>query len=135
MHTGAAMRRRWTVVEAIVESRPLPRLVAAVAGVCALTITLDASVPLATGVTLAALLPAVLVDLLDRRLPDRLVGGAALVGLTVLSGELVFTHAGVAPAGVALGAVAMAGPLFVAHVVDPSSMGFGDVKTAAVAGS
>ena len=84
---------------------------------------------------LVALLPAALVDLIDRRLPNRLVGAAGIVGLATLAAELLVTDLRVAPADLLLGALGMAGPLLVTHLVRPAAMGFGDVKLAVVAGA
>jgi leader peptidase (prepilin peptidase)/N-methyltransferase len=113
----------------------LHRLVALVAAAIALSCTLDEQIPLTTGVVLIALLPAVLVDLIDRRLPNRLVGGAAAVGLGALLAEWILTDFVVAPRDVLLGVLALTGPLLVIHMISPAAMGFGDVKAAAVTGA
>ena len=79
-------------------------------------------------VATAFLVPLVLVDLRERRLPDPLTlgGAAAVVGLlaarSAITGDLVPTVHGL------LGAAAMAGILLAFHLASPSGMGFGDVK-------
>ncbi|MGA9277174.1 prepilin peptidase [Ilumatobacter sp.] len=117
------------------ESRPVWRAGAAFVGLVALLCSLDDRVPLASGVALAALLPAVLVDLIAGRLPNRLVGSAALLGAVTLTVEFVLSGHRSALSGAAVGALAMSGPLFIAHLVAPAAMGFGDVKAALVAGA
>ena len=79
-------------------------------------------------VATAFLVPLVLVDLRERRLPDPLtLGGAAsvlalLIARGALTGDLGPTVHGL------LGAAAMAGILLVFHLASPRGMGFGDVK-------
>jgi leader peptidase (prepilin peptidase)/N-methyltransferase len=126
---------QWTLDATIRRSAPSSLLAAVVAAIIALSCTIDERVPLTTGVVLAALLPAVLVDLIDRRLPNRLVGAAGLVGVTTLAAEVLVTDLQVAPTDLLLGAAGMAGPLLVTHLVRPAAMGFGDVKLAVVAGA
>ena len=133
--TPTSADAQWTLNAAIRRSRSASLVAAVVAAVVALLSTFDDRVPLATGVALVALLPAALVDLIDRRLPNRLVGAAGAVGLTTLAAEVLVTDLRVAPADLLLGALGMAGPLLLAHVVRPAAMGFGDVKTAVVAGA
>jgi len=79
-------------------------------------------------VATAFLVPLVLVDLRERRLPDPLTlgGAAAVVALlaarSALTGDVAPTVHGL------LGAAAMAGILLAFHLVSPRGMGFGDVK-------
>jgi leader peptidase (prepilin peptidase)/N-methyltransferase len=70
---------------------------------------------------------AALVDLRQRRLPDRLVILAALPSVVAAA-----AFGAVVPA--VLGALVFAGPLVLVHLVSPSAMGFGDVKFAAALG-
>ncbi len=119
--------------EAWRSSPTLGRLIALAAAIAALACTLVASVPLATGVALAATVPAVVVDIHTRRLPDLLVGAAAVAGIAVLVVD-VTTGGSVPLAGIVLGAVVMSGPMFLLHVASPRSMGFGDVKLGLVLG-
>ncbi len=79
-------------------------------------------------VAAAFLVPLVLIDLRERRLPDRLTlgGSAALLALvgaqTAISGD--FTPL----VGALAGAGALAGVLLALHLASPQGMGFGDVK-------
>ena len=134
-----APRRSWTWRGAFGANSPSVRAGGVIAIAVALAVTLDRSIPLATGLVLALLVPAALVDIVDRRLPNRLVATAAMVGVIVAVPECA--AGGIdggsrdIVVGVLVGALAMAGPLFVMHLVSPRSMGFGDVKAAAVAGA
>lgn len=84
--------------------------------------------------TVAVLAPAALVDVRERRLPDRWVLAAAAVRLgTVATAALVGNPP--AATSVGAGALAMAGPLLVLHLASPDAMGFGDVKAAIVLGA
>lgn len=79
-------------------------------------------------VATAFLVPLVLVDLRERRLPDPLtLGGAAsvlalLLARGALTGDLEPTVRGL------IGAAAMTGILLAFHLASPRGMGFGDVK-------
>jgi leader peptidase (prepilin peptidase)/N-methyltransferase len=125
----------WTVRSAFDRSAPSARIGALIAGALVLVGVLADSVPVTTGVVLVALLPAVLVDVIERRLPNRLVGGAALVGVATATAEVLVGDLAVAPVDVLLGVSAMAGPLLLVHLIRPAAMGFGDVKVAIVAGA
>jgi len=92
-------------------------------------------VPLAAAVGLAAILPAALVDILDHRLPDRLVALSATALVATASIEAITIGTDIAPLDALLGAALMAGPILVLHVVSPTSMGFGDVKASIVLGA
>lgn len=109
--------------------------------VCAAAVVSSTEVGLASGVAVAALVPAALVDLDENRLPNRLVGGAALATVAAFWVSVaVDLGAGRDPDlsvidGVATGVGLMAGPLLVLHLVSPVAMGFGDVKAAVVLGA
>ena len=85
----------------------------------------------------AALLPltaAAIVDGTARRLPNRLVllsiaPVAFVCGLDPFVGRLT------AVGGVVSGALLLATPLLVVHLIAPTAMGFGDVKAAAALGA
>ena len=82
--------------------------------------------------TVLPLVGAAQVDLRSRRLPNRLLAAASVpAGLAVVA-----THGWTWAAVVAAltGVVAFAGPLLVLHVMNPSGMGFGDVKLGVVLG-
>ncbi len=103
-------------------------------GLLALLTTLHATVPLASGVGVAALLPAALVDRRWQRLPDPLVALAASALVLVATLE---ARAGVVieVRGAVAGVAVVAGPLLALHLVSPGSMGFGDVKAGVVLGA
>ena len=79
-------------------------------------------------VATAFLVPLVLVDLRERRLPDPLTLGGAACVLALLAARGALTGDLGPSAHGLLGAVAMAGVLLVFHLASPHGMGFGDVK-------
>ena len=83
------------------------------------------------GATLLVLLAAALVDAAEHRLPNVLVAAAAIPIVVTLavswSPDLARSVAG--------GAVFVAVPLLVTHLVSPAGMGFGDVKAGVVLGA
>lgn len=91
------------------------------------------------GAALAAVLvattAAAVVDARTGRIPDRLVAVAALPP-TWVAGWAVLSGPDLEPlAAVASGAAVFAAPVLLTHLVSPSSIGFGDVKLAAVLGA
>ena len=86
---------------------------------------------MATGLAVASVTIAALVDADAHRLPNALVGLAGAPVVTAVlsgwSGDLV--------RGALLGAALLGGPLLVTHLISPAGMGFGDVKAAAVIGA
>ena len=78
--------------------------------------------------------PAAIVDIRERRLPDRWVAFAAGVLAATTWAAWVFGQF-VDLSTMFLGAAVMAGPILVLHLVSPASMGFGDVKAAVVLGA
>jgi leader peptidase (prepilin peptidase)/N-methyltransferase len=79
-------------------------------------------------VATAFLVPLVLVDLRERRLPDPLtLGGAGAVLALLLSRGALTGDLGPTRGGL-LGAALMAGVLLAFHLASPRGMGFGDVK-------
>ena len=78
--------------------------------------------------------PAAVVDIRERRLPDRWVAFAAGVLAATAWMAWVFGQS-VDLSGMLLGAAVMAGPILLLHLVSPASMGFGDVKAAVVLGA
>ena len=111
------------------------RLACAVSVVLATLSPVISSGPWAGGLAVAVLVPAVLVDVHEHRLPDLWVGSAGAVLLVGIGYSMSMGVAGFAPASIVLGATMMAGPLLVVHLVSPTSMGFGDVKAAMVLGA
>lgn len=77
---------------------------------------------------------AAVVDMRTGRLPNRLVGLAAVPTLAVAGVAFGNGRGLEAVSSVVLGALAFAGPMFVVHLVSPSAIGFGDVKLAAALG-
>ena len=93
------------------------------------------AIPVSSGLAITVLLPAVLVDTQQHRLPDVWIVGAAIVllvgvGISWSTGSMTPT-----PAGLIAGAGLMATPLLLLHLTSPTSMGFGDVKLAIVLGA
>jgi leader peptidase (prepilin peptidase)/N-methyltransferase len=116
---------------------PIPLAAIAASSTMALIVLLaSVDVERAGIVGLVALVPATLaaiVDVKERRLPNELVVLAAIPGLifalwTIGSGQ--FAILGQMVQGVLL----FAGPLFAIHLVEPTAMGYGDVKLAAALG-
>lgn len=109
----------------------------AVAAVCAVAVATQ-GIPVAAAVGVVALVPAALVDLQVRRLPNRMVFAAAVALVATLAIECVvgsIPDPASAWADAALGAALLTAPLFAMHLVSPWSMGFGDVKAAVVLGA
>lgn len=89
----------------------------------------DAPAALATGLALLALVAAAVVDVRERRLPNRLV---ALAAVPVAVATIV------EPGGLGaalLGAAFIGAPLLATHLVSPAGMGFGDVKAGTALGA
>jgi leader peptidase (prepilin peptidase)/N-methyltransferase len=81
------------------------------------------------------LVPLVLIDMRERRLPDHLTlsGAAALLAVVGAQGAIA---ADLAPlAGALAGAALMAGILLTLHLASPRGMGFGDVKLGLLLGA
>ena len=132
---AARARSAATLLREAWASLPRPAHVAAcVVVVAAVATALTSDVPTASALTVAAAVPAVVVDLHVRRLPDPLVALAAAIGLVTLVGAAV-AGASSSVGGLVLGALAMGGPMLVLHLVSPRSLGFGDVKLGAVLGA
>lgn len=102
----------------------------------AVTVTTAAvtAVPIAVGAALLVLIVAALVDLDQYRLPDHLLGVAAIV--LVLGGLLESLNGHALAAGQMLvGAIVFTVPLLALHLCSPTSMGFGDVKLGPLLGA
>lgn len=96
------------------------------------------AVPPPAGAAVALLVPAAVVDVRRRRLPDVWVAAALAALVTTLAvGSAIGRPTDTNPTMSAMlgGAVAMALPVLLLHLVSPASMGFGDVKAAAVLGA
>jgi leader peptidase (prepilin peptidase)/N-methyltransferase len=68
------------------------------------------------------------IDLRERRLPDRIVLPSVAVAFVLLAGAALLDGAPRLIGTAVLGAVIFAGVLFALHLASPSGMGFGDVK-------
>ncbi len=95
-------------------------------------------VPLAGSAAVAVLIPAAVIDIEHRRLPDVWVGGALVALIATLAtqwaiGDPVDTGAGIR--NLLGGAAVMGLPVLVMHLASPMSMGFGDAKAAIVLGA
>jgi leader peptidase (prepilin peptidase)/N-methyltransferase len=96
------------------------------------TIVLD--IPVASAIALIVLIPAMLVDLRERRIPNRWVLAAA-ASLTITLSMSVALGNSVAGVDIIVGALVMSLPILLLHLLSPASMGFGDVKAAFVLGA
>ena len=109
------------------------RVLTVVAAVAASATAASDDISSASGLAIAVMVSAALVDWHTRRLPDAIVMTAAIVfGLVWFSSSV--TGNGPSPVDVGLGIAVFAGPLLVLHLATPSALGFGDVKAAAVLG-
>lgn len=131
---SAACDDAWTTRRAVRSNSPAAVALALAAAATALATTTHPDIPLAAAIIVVALLPAVLADVAVRRLPNRLVGGAAMIGLAATAISLV-SGANISLVDGIIGAAVTTVPLLVAHVISPQSMGFGDVKFAFVIGA
>lgn len=86
---------------------------------------------LGTACALLALVAAAVVDVVQQRLPNVIVGSAA----PPVAFTLVAAWEPSLVRSVATGALLMAVPLLVTHLATPSGMGFGDVKAGLVLGA
>jgi len=112
--------------------------VAVIAAAVLASATFVGLVPLPAASSIALLVPAALVDVEQRRVPDAWVVGALVVLLAGLVAESVIgpsTDLRATMSAAAGGALAMTFPVLVLHLVSPRSMGFGDVKAAGVLGA
>lgn len=118
---------------------------AATFAVAALTVAVLAGVaPLAASTAVALMVPAAVIDVEQRRLPDAWAASALVALLVALAVEAAAGQPTGTPApdliggllgGLLGGALVTALPLLVLHVASPSAMGFGDVKAAVALGA
>ena len=104
--------------------------VAAIAG--AVVPTVLGHVPLASGLAVATLAPAALIDVHQHRLPDPWTAAAGSVLVSIATIGIVAGALG--PLPMLAGAAAMSLPMLALHLISPSAMGFGDVKAGLVLG-
>jgi leader peptidase (prepilin peptidase)/N-methyltransferase len=94
----------------------------------------DTAAALTTGLSLLMLVAAALVDAVEHRLPNALVGAAAVPVVPAMAIAWVSGTTDVVW-GALVGAALLGGPLLLTHLVSPAGMGFGDVKAGAVLGA
>jgi leader peptidase (prepilin peptidase) / N-methyltransferase len=95
-------------------------------------------VSLVSIVGVGALLPAGLVDLAERRLPNRMVSAAGALTCLAIAVSAVVLPSSLPDrwlSDLAIGAGLMTAPLLALHLAAPTAMGFGDVKAAVVLGA
>lgn len=104
------------------------------AALVALTAWWTTGTPLApaTGLSVTMLLAAAVVDAVEHRLPNSLVAAAAVPPAAAAASTFLWTTRPIA--GALAGALALGGPLLVAHLASPAGMGFGDVKAGVALG-
>lgn len=93
--------------------------------------------PFAASAAVALMVPAAVIDVERRRLPDVWAIASLTALVAALSAEAVVEAAspGATLAGIVCGALTMALPLLALHLASPDAMGFGDVKAALVLGA
>jgi leader peptidase (prepilin peptidase)/N-methyltransferase len=91
-------------------------------------------VPVASGVAVLAMIPAMLIDLQVHRIPDPWVVVAGVSFGSALALSIALGQSVSAP-NIIAGAAAMALPILCLHLISPTAMGFGDVKAAIVLGA
>jgi leader peptidase (prepilin peptidase)/N-methyltransferase len=129
---GSRVSAAWSAVGVLGD---VAAIATAAAVVAAVTIWVPETVgALATGLSVVVLAAAALVDAVERRLPNALVGTAAVPVVLVVAIAWVSGTTEVV-SGVLVGASLLGGPLLVTHLVSPPGMGFGDVKAGAVLGA
>lgn len=106
-------------------------VMAAVAMVPAIAFAAVGAIEAATAVVLACLAATTVpVDLCERRIPTPVVHTAAVgVSVSVIIARVAQDRF---VAGAALGALLVGGAFLVVHLVDPTGLGFGDVRLATV---
>jgi len=91
-------------------------------------------VPASSVIALIVLIPAMLIDLLERRIPNLwLLASTSSLAITLsISAAIGNSDTGVE---IILGGLVMSLPILLLHLLSPGSMGFGDVKAAVVLGA
>jgi leader peptidase (prepilin peptidase)/N-methyltransferase len=112
---------------------PVAILLAVAVALTTVFVSGDAS-QCAAALAVAAMTPAAVIDIRERRLPDRWVAFAAGV-LAAATWAVWVSGRSVDLTSVFLGVAVLAGPILALHLVSPGSMGFGDVKAAIVLGA
>jgi leader peptidase (prepilin peptidase)/N-methyltransferase len=110
------------------------RLAAIGAAVAGAAMGVHGHIPLASGRAVAVLVPPALIDVHYRRLPNPWVGAAAVTFVVACVAQMVLGDS-IDASSVALGVLALAGPVLALHLISPTAMGFGDVKAGIVLGA
>lgn len=131
--TGQA--RRFPLLRAVATASPFWLVAAGTTAVLAFAATIHDRVPFGSGVAVALLTIAAIIDVQERRLPDSMVIAAAVAFAICVGIETTAAEVDVSLAGMAGGVAAFGGPLLILHLVAPASMGFGDVKAGLVLGA
>ena len=131
----AGRARRFPLLSVAASASPFWLVAAGTIAVLALVATLHDRVPFASGLTVAGLTIAALVDVRERRLPDSMIIAAATVFTICIGIETTTREMDLSVIGMVGGVAAFGGPLLVLHLVAPASMGFGDVKAGLVLGA
>jgi leader peptidase (prepilin peptidase) / N-methyltransferase len=133
---AARSASEWSTVAASWSSAPVTvRLGCVITAVIAVSAAASGWIPITSGLVITMVMPAVLVDTQERRLPDVWVAAAAIVLLVAVGVTWSVGSMSPSVAALAAGATLLAGPLLALHLVSPTSMGFGDVKLAMVLGA
>jgi leader peptidase (prepilin peptidase)/N-methyltransferase len=126
----------WSVLaDSWASAAPVIRCGWALATAITLVASIAGAIPMVCGLTVATVMPTVLIDVQVRRIPDVWVGGGTVVLL--LATGVSWSVGG--PSGslgdLTRGALLMGMPVLVLHLCSPASMGFGDVKLALLLGA
>jgi leader peptidase (prepilin peptidase)/N-methyltransferase len=131
--TGQA--RHFPLLRVIATASPFWLVAAGTTTALALVATIHDRVPFGSGLAVALLTFAAIVDVHERRLPDSLVIAAAVAFAICVGIETAAGATDVSLVDIAGGVAAFGGPLLILHLVAPASMGFGDVKAGLVLGA
>lgn len=129
--TAPLVATRRSVMRSAHAIGPLGRCAAIATIAAALIAALQDGVPAASSISVALLVPAATVDIVEKRLPNQIIAASALA----LAVGFALNSSSVLASNVMLGSALLAGPLLFLHLLSPGSMGFGDVKMALVLGA
>ncbi|WP_395153461.1 prepilin peptidase [Ilumatobacter sp.] len=128
---ATVLTTRRSVIRSARAIGPLGQSAAIATVITALISALQDGVAAASAISVALLVPAAMVDIVEQRLPNQIIAASALA----LAIGFVLHSSGVLASNVVLGVALLAGPLLFMHLLSPGSMGFGDVKMALVLGA
>ena len=104
-------------------------------GVVAALVARGSPAAATVALALVAAAGAAVVDVRERRIPNRLVSVAAVPSVAFVAVAMLSGGGRAVAVPSVVGAALLAGPILIVHLVDPAAMGFGDVKLAAVLGA